>query len=238
MRFLILAFGLIGVILCSSARAGFVTEGALALAARSSSNYNTPFDPPFEFGPTFTLLPPGSLPASLDQRGSGNFADSALKFALDSSVPTGQSIVSATLTLHVMLSLKTNNGRDPALAVSGFSADQNSISLADFSLHSIPLGGSTVLGTAGSNPSNPLPTLSFDVTSFLQSLEAAGAVAAGFQLDNLIGGTIVIAGNDATNPINRPSLTIVYAATTPEPASLVMATSGLAIALAVARRWR
>jgi len=236
MRVLLLASGLLVSTLSATTRADFFAERAFALGSRSSTNYNTPLDPPFDLGPTFSLLPPGTLPVSLDPRGSGNFADSALKFALGSIVPGGQSIISATLTFHVALSLTTLTGRDPSLTVSGFASDANSVSLADFHLKSTTIGVLAVRGNAGSDLSKPLPPLTFDVTPFLRSLEATGATSAGFRLDNLIGGTIILAGNDAINPSDRPSLSIVYAANVPEPASVVMTTLGLMIALVARRR--
>jgi len=236
MRRLIMAVSLIGVAASSSAQAGIFNEAAFAWGARSSSNYNAPSDPPFNPGPSFALLPQGTLPAFFDGRGAGSFADSALKFALDSAVPAGQSITSATLTLNIASIVPGIMGQAPSLTVSGFSGDSNKVSLADFTLASSVVGSMTLLGSSGVGDPNPLPPVVFDVTSFLQTLQATGATSAGFRLDNLTGGLIVISAYNAPDPANMPFLSVTYAATTPEPASIAMAAMGLAIALVMARR--
>ncbi len=236
MRFLIMAIILLSIVASSSARAGIVNEEAFAWGARFSSNFNTPYDPPFDPGPSFALFPPGTLPAFFDGRGAGSFGDSALKFAMASVVPPGQSIVSATLTLNIASILPGTTGRDPSLTVSGFSADANKVSLADFNLASSIVGTASTFGSSGIGGPDPLPSLVFDVTAFLQTLQATGAASAGFRLDNLSGGTIVISAYNAPNPANQPFLSITLAATVPEPASIAMATMGLAIALGMARR--
>jgi len=223
-----------------SAHAGAFIEGAFAFAARTSSNYNTPFDPPFSNGPTYTLVPTSQgggispLSASLDTRGTGFFSDSALKFALGSVVPAGQSIVAAKLTFNVQGSVILATG-NPFLALSGFRADANAVSLADFSLPTTDLASTPLLGNSGfSRPT--LPPFVFDVTSYLQSLQSLNATSVGFRFENGSQGNVSISAPNDPNSALQPRLVITYEATVPEPASVAMATLGLGIMLVAARR--
>ena len=222
--------------IASRADAGYVAEGAFASASRFSTNYNTPLDPPHESGPTYTLVNSGNLPTYRDLRGTGSFSDGSIKFALGSALPAGQTIVSASLTLNVALSFATLAGQAPTLAVAGFATTMNPISLADFDQPWMALGSQSVVSNLGRNLSNVPTALVYDVTGFLQSLQNAGVAAAGFQVDNLTNGLVIISPFDDPTLGNQPSLSIIYAASVPEPMSAVLMAAGLGIAGIVCRR--
>ncbi len=237
MRALVLACGLV-IMAGPWASAGYIVEGAFSSAARFSTNFNAQSGTPGETGPTYTLITSGNLPAYKDVRGAGSFGDASLKFALSSVVPAGQSIVAATLTLNAARIVSSLNGQAPSLVVTGFAADTNPIAFTDFDRPGMALGSMPVIATVGSSLAGGANPLIYDVTRFLQSLQANGSTSAGFRLDNPTSGIVLISSVGDPIAANQPSLTITYAATVPEPMSALLAALGLVIALGAARRRR
>jgi hypothetical protein len=159
--------------------------------------------------------------------------DSIAEFNLGavSSNPRGALVSSATLTLSVA---GAQAGAVPgSVSVNGYADGDGLVGLGDFPKVT------TLLGNTG-NPPNGAPgtldiPMTFDVTSFIQTLANNKAPFVGFHLEGPTrDSSTTIWGSAAANPAERPNLSITF--TVPEPSSVVLTGLGAAGLGAVA--WR
>jgi hypothetical protein len=186
---------------------------------------------------TFTpgpFPPPNSFLSS--SFGVDTLTDSALKFDITSiaTIPQGAVITSATFSLSIAGSLGPGT-TGPSQNISGYGDNVGMVALSDFS------EPTTAIGNTGSLPANAPPgsldiPLSFDATSFVQSLVNTRTDFAGFRLDPGFGpGSVFDWSAESADPARRPSLTINFSAV-PEPSAALLMGFGLAGVVAVA--WR
>ena len=213
------------------ARGAFLAETAFSYGTRSTLN-----TPPANYpNPSLDLT---SLSAGSDSRASGGTGDASVKYLL----PTSGTITAATLTFNVFsdqVSFTTITSITAMLT--GYTATTSALSLNDFTLPTTSLGSKTLPLNIGNpfpptNPSNV--TLSFDVTSYLQTLALAGTSAVGFTLDaSAYTNFQMSTPTDATTSF-RPTLSITYSAAVPEPASVILLGMGGVVPLIMTWRRR
>lgn len=215
----------------SLAPAAIVSELAYDYGLRVANTTTAP--------PTFSFeAKPARFVAGNDSRAQVA-TDVAYKFALGQALPSGATIASATLSFGVISSQASlTNSATVTLDVMGSAGTGGALALGEFGPDY--LGNSANIGTA-TVPVNigmglPAALLSYDVTSLVRVLAAAGAASLVVQVDDATGGTnAYFAAPGDANPALRPTLTINFA-TVPEPGSLALLAVGAVVVGAVRRR--
>ena len=198
------------------ARGAYLAETAYSSGTRVESGTTS--------GSIAYALNSGQLEAAMDGRSGGTVEDFGLKFFL----PPATAILSATLSLNLIAAQNTTNSY-PSVngTIVGYAATSAALALTDFSLPSSSPVSFTV-PTSTTVPLNDL--LTFDVTSYLQTLLATPTSAVGFRIAESTQqvGLTFSTPTDPTAAL-RPTLSITYATAVPEPSSLLLVGMSLLI---------
>lgn len=208
-------------LLATATQADFVSESTFSYGSRQgiASTLGGPYTINGGAGGLFVVI------GGTEGRTSpSNFEDAGFKFALN-SFAAGAQIISATLSLTAIQSDTSVDNTSPTIpvALTALATSLNPLTLGDFG----PLSSTPTISVPSNLSVNTPVTI--NVTALVQSLEASGAAAVFFQLDDPEAQSGITFAAPPLGASLQPVLTITYNAVVPEPASWLLLVVGGAL---------